>query len=100
MRRTLIALILMVPVVLGQTKERPSARQQAGLDYVASVSGLSADDLDSVFLAKEYTSAHNGVTHRVYRQRFQNIDVANAAWVMNIGRDGSVLNSGGNLYPA
>jgi Fungalysin metallopeptidase (M36)/Fungalysin/Thermolysin Propeptide Motif len=100
MRRALIALIVAVPVVLGQTKEWQSVPQQTGLNYLASVSGLSADDLDSVFLAKEYTTAHNGVTHLVYRQRFQNIEVANAAWVVNIGRDGVVLNSGGNLFPA
>jgi hypothetical protein len=67
--------------------------------YLESSSALSPDDLPSVYLAQEYQTAHNGVTHLVYRQRFQGIDVDNAAWVANIAADGTLLNAGGKLFP-
>src|SRR5262245_2876853 len=115
MRQILFVLVFAVPVVLAQTAERqvryssprsaltgPSNRaaEEVGFNYLTNSSGISPDDLPSVYLAKEYTSAHNGVTHLVYRQRFQGIDVANSAWIANVERDGAVLNVGGTLYPA
>jgi len=104
-----------VPVLLAQTSERqvPNAStfttltgpssgpaQDIAASYLASSSGLTSDDLSSIYLAREYKNVHNGVTHLVYRQRFQGLDVANAAWVTNIGRDGSVLSAGGSLFAA
>ncbi|MBI4908213.1 MAG: M36 family metallopeptidase [Acidobacteria bacterium] len=59
---------------------------------------ITPQGLDGVYLHKEYRTAHNGVTHLIYRQRFQGIDVENAEWVINIDRDGRVLNAGGALY--
>ncbi len=61
---------------------------------------LTSADLESLYLAKQYRTEHNGVTHLIFRQRFDGADVLNAEWVVNIDRDGRVLNAGGNLYPA
>src|SRR6185295_14815725 len=78
----------------------PSSRAAAAIarDYVASAASqmnISAQDLDSLFVAKQYITAHNGVTHLVYRQQFQGIDVFNSEWVTNIHRDGSIVSAGG-----
>src|ERR1051326_1346854 len=114
MRPTLIALIFAVPVVLGQTfgptvrysspvsalaGPASGAPQDVAYRYLASAA-IAPEDLPSVYLAKQFKSEHNGVTHLVYRQRFQGIEVHNAAWVANIGPDGAILNTGGSLYPA
>src|SRR5262245_46104062 len=102
MRKILLALIVVAPVVLGQTAERQtrfSTPERIAFDYLASSSGIPPEGLSSVYLAKEYTTAHNGVTHLVYRQRFQGIDVQNAAWIANVGSDGVVLNTAGKFYP-
>jgi hypothetical protein len=61
--------------------------------------GLAAEDIEGAYVAKEYRTAHNGATHITYKQQFQGIDVFNAAWVVNIDKDGQVLNAGGSLYP-
>ena len=113
MRRTLLALILAAPVLLGQTQRQyhystpaapltapsSSAPEHIAMAYIASTAGLPPEGLGSVYVAKEYTTSHNGVTHLVYRQRFQGIDVYNGAWSANIGPDGIVLSAGGKLYP-
>jgi hypothetical protein len=101
MRRILILLILAAPVILGQTVERQpqNTPRQVASDYLRSSSAIADDALSSVYLAKEYTTAHNGVTHLVYRQRFRGFDVHNAAWAVNVGPDGSVLSAAGALYP-
>jgi hypothetical protein len=68
-------------------------------DAAARQFSLAPEDFAGVFLEKEYKSDHNGVTHFVYGQRFLGIDVYNAAWTVNVDRDGRVLNAGGRLYP-
>ncbi len=67
---------------------------------MATQSGLSDGDLAGLYLVKEYRTAHNGVTHLVYKQRFLGMEVVNAEWVVNIDRDGQVINSGGSLFGA
>lgn len=57
-----------------------------------------APDVAGVYLARQYRTEHNGVTHLIYRQQFQNIDVHNAEYVINLDREGRVLNAGGNLF--
>jgi hypothetical protein len=74
------------------------ARQH--LRSLAPELSLTPADLESVYTAKQYRTGHNGVTHIVFRQRFRGVDVLNAEWVVNLDRDGRVLNAGGNLYPA
>ncbi len=83
----------------------PSSRpaRDIALDHIRSLASelnLVEPDLASLYIAKEYVTAHNGVHHIVFKQQFQGIDVLNAEWVVNIDSDGSVLNSGGNLYAA
>ncbi|MDQ6707444.1 MAG: extracellular metalloproteinase, partial [Acidobacteriota bacterium] len=59
---------------------------------------VTGTGLAGVYLAKEYQTAHNGVTHLIYKQRYLDVDVSNAEWVVNVDRDGQVLNAGGSLY--
>jgi len=70
----------------------------AHLSSQAAELQLEAEDLAGVFVYKEYRSAVNGVTHIIYKEAFQGLEVANAEWVVNIDRDGRVLNAGGSLY--
>jgi hypothetical protein len=115
MRKFLFVMIVAVPCLVGQASERqvryssgsftltkPSSRSphEIAFGYLSSSAAIAPDDLPSVYLAKEYRSAHNGVTHLVYKQRFQDIPVNNAAWVANVGADGAVLSAGGKLYPS
>ncbi|MDQ6665703.1 MAG: extracellular metalloproteinase, partial [Acidobacteriota bacterium] len=74
----------------------PSAQapRDIALAYIRSVAGGMA----GIYLAKEYQTAHNGVTHLIYKQRYLDVEVANAEWVVNVDRDGQVLNAGGSLY--
>ena len=74
--------------------------REIALDYIRSLAGdfkLTSDDLDSLFIVKEYQTAHNGVTHLVFKQRYAGVEVQNAEWVVNVDRDGRVLNAGGTL---
>jgi hypothetical protein len=113
--RILIAVFVSGIVLFAQTAERktyfaPPTNNQRATDqrpardiaraFLESSAGVTPEDLDGVYMAQEYTSSNNGVTHVVYRQRFQGIDVYNAAWVANISPDGEVLSAGGTLYPA
>lgn len=68
------------------------------LQRVASDLGLAADDVAGIYVARQYRSDNNGVTHVLFRQRFENIDVYGSAYTINVGGDGSVLNAGGDLY--
>src|ERR1051326_140724 len=68
------------------------------LQGAAANLSLTPDDLSSVYLAKEYQTDHNGVTHMVFRQQFDGIDVWNAEWVTNLDRNGAVVSAGGTLY--
>lgn len=68
------------------------------LRIVAPEYGLSGEDLASVYLVKEYRSAHNGVTHLIFRQQYDGIDVHGSDFTINIDAEGQVLNAGGQLY--
>ena len=59
---------------------------------------LTPADLAGVYVWKEYKTAHNGVTHIIYRQNYQGLEVHNAEWIVNVDRQGRVINAGGNLY--
>src|SRR5262245_65594264 len=105
MRKIIFLFMLATPALLGQTTKRQAGSQeqtpqQIASEFMASSSAIAPDDFSSVYLAKQYTTAHNGVTHLVYKQRFQGFDVYNGAWIANIAADGRVLNTGGNLFAA
>jgi extracellular elastinolytic metalloproteinase len=83
----------------------PSAQTEASvskgerwLRLNAAGLGLDPEVLDGVYLAGQFKTAHNGVTHLRYRQSFHGADVYNADWVVNLDREGRVLNTGGFLY--
>src|ERR1043166_4285345 len=57
------------------------------LEGSAANLSLAPEDLSSVYLAKQYQTDHNGVTHMVFRQQFDGIDVWNAEWVTNLDRN-------------
>ncbi|MGH9666282.1 MAG: M36 family metallopeptidase, partial [Bryobacteraceae bacterium] len=76
--------------------------QQAAMDYLRQLApayGLSDDDLTTAYVAQEYRTAHNGVTHLLFRQKFDGAAVENAEWVANVDREGRLINVGGRLYP-
>jgi hypothetical protein len=116
MNRLSLSLLLSALAIFGQEAPRhilglapslapvnsalPEDIAMAHLRGLATELSLSPSDLESIYIAKQYRSSNNGVTHVIFRQRFQNAEVWNAEWVVNIDRDGRVLNAGGNLYPA
>lgn len=83
------------------TAARSGAPKEIALDHLRSVAGnygLNAKDLDTLYVAREYKSNHNGVTHLLFRQKIRDVEVRNAAWTVNIDRDGRVINAGGKLF--
>lgn len=86
------------------TESSAEAPREIGSRFLAaSAAGelkLSAGAVAGAELVKQYKSAHNGVTHLVYRQRFQQADVVNGEWTVNIDREGRVINAGGGLFEA
>ncbi len=93
--------ILGVSAPLTQASGRPASDiARDFLRAAAPESGLTAADAASAVISRQYTDAHNGVTHIVYRQQFQGVDVYNSAFVVNLDAAGRVLNAGGDLFPA
>jgi len=86
----------LTPAKSGNAEE--IARQYL-LDSASSLA-LSPADLAGIYVARSYRSANNGVTHVLFRQRFQGADVFNAEWVVNLDQDNRILNAGGSLFPA
>ncbi len=86
---------------LTEPSQRPAADIAATfLQSIAAEYSLTAADLQSLRVIKEYRTGHNGITHLVFKQQFQGIDIYNAEWTVNIDRDGQVLNAGGTLFHA
>ncbi len=67
---------------------------------MASRYGVGTAGAAGIYLHKSYRTEHNGVTHQIYRQQFQGIDVHEMEWAVNLDRDGAILNSGGTLTDA
>src|SRR5882672_636506 len=77
--------------------------REIGLTWLrSSAAGLQIDapGIAGAYLANEYRTEHNGVTHLIFKQQFRGIDVLNAEWTINIDQNGQVLNSGGTLFNA
>lgn len=93
--------MLRVDAALTESSARPP--REIGDAFTAArmkEAGLPPGAPGGVYLAQEYRTGHNGVTHLVYRQRFQGIDIYGAEWRVNVDIDGRVLNAGGQLYAA
>ncbi len=111
--RPLCILLLCLPPVWGQNtnnhrildfaleapKEASGLKGEGWLRLNAAGLGLDPETLDGVYLSRQFKTAHNGVTHLQYRQSFHGVDVYNADWVVNLDREGRLLNTGGFLYP-
>ena len=80
-----------------RSTEAPRVIADRFLRTIAAQFGLSAGDLDTIQLVKEYRTEHNGVTHFIFRQHIDGIDVAGSEYTVNIDLDGQVLNAGGRL---
>jgi extracellular elastinolytic metalloproteinase len=76
------------------TPSSPRPARDIAADFTAQQLPAPA----GLYLANEYKSDHNGVTHLTYRQRFQGLDIFGAEWRINIDKDGRVLNAGGELF--
>ncbi|MEJ7608141.1 MAG: hypothetical protein WKF37_18215 [Bryobacteraceae bacterium] len=48
-------------------------------------------------LVKQYRSTHNGVTHFVYRQEIDGVEIAGSDYTVNIDSEGEVISAGGKL---
>ena len=59
---------------------------------------LPENDLSSIYLIKQYKSALSGVTHLIFRQQFDGMDVHGSEFTVNVDADGQVINAGGALY--
>jgi hypothetical protein len=82
--------------------ESSGAPRQTAMNYLRQLApsyGLTEDDLATVYVAQEYRTTHNGVTHLLFRQKFDGIPVENAEWIANVDREGRLINVGGRLYP-
>ena len=87
--------------VLTPPSARPAAEiGQAYLQATAADLQIDAPGVSGTYLAGEYKTEHNGVTHLIYKQQFRGIKVFNAEWTVNVDASGQVLNSGGTLFNA
>ncbi|MFO0504961.1 MAG: hypothetical protein ACK527_22550 [Acidobacteriota bacterium] len=82
----------------GPSGQAPLAIAEAFTAAQMQAAGLSIGQ--NLYLAREYRTGSNGVTHLAYRQRFQGLEVYQSEWVVNIDANGQVISAGGNLYPA
>jgi hypothetical protein len=81
----------------GPSSQPPRSIAEQFLRLEARSWGLDDEDIAGAYIAKEYPTAHNGVTHFIFRQQFGGLQVLNAVWKVNIDSDGRVINSGGRL---
>lgn len=80
------------------TGESPEAVGAKFLGQVASQFDVSAAELASVYLVKQYKTGHNGATHLRYRQRYGGIDVAGSDFTINLDGENRILNAGGAIF--
>ena len=109
MRPTLLLLLPVFAALAADTGRQrvdfagaPATRTDA-IEHVremAARNGVKAPGVAGIYLYKSYRTEHNGVTHNIFRQRFQGADVRGMEWVVNADRDGNLLNSGGRLIDA
>ena len=81
----------------------PSDRspEEIAWDFVRQIAPeYGVSDVASVYLARQYRTDHNGITHVLFRQQFAGVDAAYSEFVVNVNASGQVLNAGGTLFPA
>ena len=67
---TLFSILILSITAFGQTVDVSGQLIQEQLQSAAKEFQLSASDLAGVYVAKQYRTAHNGVTHIVFQQKF------------------------------
>ena len=77
----------------------PVSIAQNYIQSIAAQHGVNEKDLASVYLVKEHRSTQNSVTHLLFRQQYEGIDVQGSEFTVNIDDQGQVLNAGGKLFP-
>lgn len=85
------------PLTAADSRQASDIARAFTRDKIAEA-GLPAAVADSLYVAKQYRTQHNGVTHTVYQQQYQGLDVYGAQWVVNVDGQGQVINAGGKLY--
>ena len=60
---------------------------------------LSGSDLANLAVTDQYTDSSTGTTHIYLQQRYKGIGVYNGITVVNIAKDGSVINVGNRFVP-
>ncbi len=94
-------LLLAVSLMLIATPSFAQApRVQNALDYLtqeASSLGLVAADIADVSVTDAYTSRRSGATHVYLRQRVGGIEVVGSEMTVNVGRNGRVFHTAGQM---
>jgi hypothetical protein len=71
-------------------------------NYLASHAadlGLTALDLDSATVTRDYVSDLTGTTHLTFQQSVHGLAVANAQFTVNVSARGQIINIGGGFVP-
>src|SRR6516225_7921451 len=63
----------------------------------ASELGLTAPELDSAAVTRNYVSNLTGTTHLTFQQTMHGLAVANANFTVNVSARGEIINVGGGL---
>lgn len=61
---------------------------------------LRADELEGLRVARQYATAHNGVTHLTLQQQLNEIEIFQAAYAVHLDRAGQIIAASGELFPA
>ena len=77
----------------------PVSIAQNYIQSIAAQHGVNEKDLAGLYLVKEHRSTQNSVTHLLFRQQYEGIDVQGSEFTVNIDDQGQVLNAGGKLFP-
>ncbi|MBL0129111.1 MAG: M36 family metallopeptidase [Flavobacteriales bacterium] len=88
--RSLPALFLFV-LVLSATAQRPTGSLPEKVVDQLRVDGFHASDLADLIVKDDYRSAHNGITHTFFRQRWQGIEVWNGDIAVHAAANGEVI---------
>jgi len=86
-----------IEALTGPAQGEPLAISLGYLSAQKEALGLSTDDLQTVELRDQATTAHSQTSHLYFTQRHEGLEVVNANVNMNVGRDGSILSMGGGF---
>lgn len=60
---------------------------------------LQDQDLKNLVVAKHYRTQHNGMTHLVFRQLYEGLEVFQAHLKVHVDRNGQILSLSGDYFP-